>query len=299
MDSAACPCINLKHGAAALAFCAYVVAWSRVLLGGDFEVVIAGAVNGTLPPDTALLLVAWVGTATVGAAALIVGYRATRTHYDPFDAFALAAAVAGALFFLYAVNACWSLPARGCGVWLAVLSRGVFYAGLSYNAANIWLQLRGPLAFLASQMRPMQRPPLQWPDAPPQWDVPPVDPPQLAEYREVLGALTQEVEQSRNALVTWQQAVAERDRTIGDLAADLARVTTTRDRYQANGKRIAAEKREMDAIFKVPGVYEAARRAARSATHPDRATSDADRRARTAKFQEIEAAFDRIRDRQS
>jgi len=266
MHGAPCPCLKLKHGAGALAFCAYIVAWSRVLLGGDFGAVIAAAFNGALPPDTAWLLASWVAIAAVGTAAAVAGYLATLTHYDHFDLFALAAAVAGSAFFFFAIKAGWSLPASVCGEWLAVLSRGVFFAGLSYNAADIWLQLRGPLAALAAEIRPAPapRPPLQWPDTPPRWDAPPVDAAQLAEYREVIGALSQEVEQSRTALVTWQQAVAERDRAISDLAAERDRLAAafadkqaTCDRFAANGKHYKTLSAQSDCLLQFPGALKA------------------------------------------
>lgn len=83
------------------------------------------------------------------------------------------------------------------------------------------------------------------------------------------------------------------------LAVDCVRAVAARDKYQANGKRYKAQLAETDALFAIPGVFDAARRAARAATHPDRAKGEADRRARTAKFQDIEAAFDRIKERQS
>lgn len=183
------------------------------MLGSDFETATAGALNGTVPAATALLLVAWTGIATVGAAATVAGYRATLTHYDRFDAFALAIAIACGAFFLIAINAGWSLPARDCGQWFAVLSRGVFYAGLSYNAANTWLQLRGPVAQLARDLRsPPVAPPRQWQE-PPQW-------PQPAETEQIahLCARFAEFEQvTPGLLAEAQQYRAELDARCAEL----------------------------------------------------------------------------------
>jgi chromosome segregation ATPase len=127
----------------------------------------------------------------------------------------------------------------------------------------------------------------------------------IAEAREVIAGLLaekQELEQRATDFSAWQRAVAERDRALGEavaqcdaLAANLAEVTATKDRFKASGKRVLAELRDMRAILEIPGVLDAAQKAARIATHPDKGRTEADRRARTAKFQESEAAFERLR----
>lgn len=138
---------------------------------------------------------------------------------------------------------------------------------------------------------------------------------ELAEMRAAAQGLLQENDEYKRAIAERDAAIAERDRQMGkmmaqireletqrnefyqkwiDAAKELASAVTNRDRYQANGKRVKAEKLELETALKLPGVLKAARRAAQVATHPDRATSDGERRVRTEWFQKATAAFDRI-----
>jgi hypothetical protein len=116
----------------------------------------------------------------------------------------------------------------------------------------------------------------------------------IAEYEEVTAAYAARPE----VPAAWQQAVedgfAQRDGIIREQADQLAQVTETKDRFKASGKRIAAEKREIEArardletALAYPGALKAARKAARVATHPDHGGS-------TQQFQAAEAVFDRI-----
>jgi hypothetical protein len=138
---------------------------------------------------------------------------------------------------------------------------------------------------------------------------------ELAELRDAAQGLLHENDEYKRAIAERDAAIAERDRQMGkmmahireleaqrgefyqkwiDCANDLARAVTSRDRYQANGKRVKAEKLELEAALRLPGVLKAARRAAQVATHPDRATSDGERLVRTEWFQRATAAFDRL-----
>jgi hypothetical protein len=140
---------------------------------------------------------------------------------------------------------------------------------------------------------------------------------ELAEMRAAAQGLLQENEAFQRAIAERDAAIAERDRQMGkmvahireletqrnefyqkwiDAANDLARAVTSRDRYQANGKRVKAEKLELEFVLKLPGVAKAARKVAMLATHPDHATTEGERRARTERFQRVNAAFDRIED---
>ena len=122
----------------------------------------------------------------------------------------------------------------------------------------------------------------------------------IAEAREVIAGLLaekQELEQRAADFGAWQRAVAERDAVIETLSVDLVHTQATRDRYQTNGKRVAAEKRELEAlardlteILQYPNM----RKAMLAAQHPDRGKTDAEKRARTARFQKVGNVLDRI-----
>jgi hypothetical protein len=107
--------------------------------------------------------------------------------------------------------------------------------------------------------------------------------------------------QSENAsLNQWRAAVDERDATIRALHREnaarteqLTRVTATRDRYQTNGKRIKAEKLDLESVVKFPGV----KKVLLKALHPDTGTGG-DVRARTEIFKTLMAVCDRIEGKQ-
>jgi hypothetical protein len=112
---------------------------------------------------------------------------------------------------------------------------------------------------------------------------------ELAECKAVIAGLLAKTEGLNGQLEQWQAALAARDETIlglyrerDELAAELARACATRDRYQANGKRVLAQNREMESILKFPGVPEALTKA----LHPDTGKGG-DMRARTAIFQAL------------
>ena len=138
---------------------------------------------------------------------------------------------------------------------------------------------------------------------------------ELEEIRATAQGLLAENEAYQQAIAERDAAIGERDRRMGKMMAyireletqrnefyqrwiacahDLASAVTNRDRYQANGKRVKAEKLELEFVLKLPGVAKAARRAAMLATHPDHATTDSERRTRTERFQRVTAVFDRI-----
>jgi hypothetical protein len=119
----------------------------------------------------------------------------------------------------------------------------------------------------------------------------------IAEYQEVTAAYAARPE----VPAAWQQAVedgfAQRDGIIREQADQLAQVTETKDRFKASGKRIAAEKRELEAlasdltaVLQFPGM----RAAMLAAQHPDRGKTEAEKRARTVRFQKVGDVFDRL-----
>jgi hypothetical protein len=310
-------CADLKHGAALLTLCVYAVSWSRILLGGDFSVLVNAAFNLNLSPGPVLLLAGWVFLLLIGGDAAWAGWRSTRTHVDPLNRAALTLAVAAGLIFLYGIAAQWHVPVdwfglwRMTGIWVAVASRGLLFAALAYNLAGVWLQIRGPVAhLLEAPPAPLplwpepprwQPPPPQWQEPPsPLWDVPPQNPPpvDVARYEEVIAAVARKADEDAHALAaTWGQAVAERDAVIATLADDLMHAQATRDRYQTNGKRIAAEKRELEALARdLTAVlqFPDMRKAMLAAQHPDRGKTEAEKRAHTVRFQKVGDVFDRI-----
>jgi len=310
-------------GCAYLAGCAFTASWSQVLLGGDLATVAAAALHGDAPACPTLLLLAWAVAAVIGARWCYQGVRAALGHDDPFNELAFlwsGLVVAIALYALrqdWFVPWQWFLPYRALGTWVFLASRGLWFMAMAYGVAGMALQLRGPVAKLlraaAVNSLPLPRPVFEqysWQqngfEPMPQWQQQHQDmnAARLAEYEQVIAGLLREVEQGAQQLATWQEAVAERDAAIAGLADErnrladsLRQAEATRDRYQANGKRIAAEKRELEAALKIPGVLDTARKAALKSTHPDGATNDFERRARTICFQERAAVFDRIGDR--
>lgn len=299
-----CPCVNLKAGAAQLAVAAAMLAQSPVFFAGDVRLIIAAALHGAASFATVAVLIAWAMIAACGITQTVAGYRATLTHAEPVDAGALARSLGAGLVFLYAISQGWCLDPHAWGVFLAGCSRCALSAGLAYNTAGLWLQLRGPLGALLPAMD--WRQPHRFRRDLPQWGRPGRD---VSEYLGVIAELKQEVEANRLALAerdhriadltgdqlalaAWQQAVAERDRVIEKLADDLARATATRDRYQANGKRKAAQLREVDSFFAAPGV----KPRLLMAVHSDR-NREADagqQRALDAAFVTLRAIYDRI-----
>jgi hypothetical protein len=82
-----------------------------------------------------------------------------------------------------------------------------------------------------------------------------------AEFREVLAAYVERDAQNRRLLA---QALDQ----IEKLNEELAQVKATRDRYQTNGKRVNAEKREMEALLKRPDVKRALQKTLHRDAHP-------------------------------
>ena len=306
MAGASCPCEVVKPGAGLLAGCAYTASWSRAVFGGDFGVVAASALHGNAPPLPTLLLAVWAVCAVTGGRWCYQGIRAALGHDDPFDGRALALSVGLVLFAMYALHHEWVFPwSREWGAWPYIASRGLYFVAIAYGVAGAGLQLRAPVVRLLQAQPRWQPPPPQWPE--PRWDAPPQSPPPVdtAKYEEIIAAVARKADEDAHALAaTWGQAVAERDRAIAALtdernrfADDLMHAQATRDRYQTNGKRIAAEKRELEAlardltaVLQFPGM----RPAMLAAQHPDRGKTEAEKRARTVRFQKVGDVFDRL-----
>jgi hypothetical protein len=75
-----------------------------------------------------------------------------------------------------------------------------------------------------------------------------------AEFQEVLAAYVQRDGQNQQRIAALEQ--------------ELAQVKATRDRYQTNGKRVNAEKREMEALLKRPDVKRALQKTVHRDAHP-------------------------------
>lgn len=260
---AGCPCASLKRGAALLAVASSMGVQPQIFFGGAVVPVVDAALHGTASLARAGLLIAWLVIAATGVFESLQGYRAAQAHRDYFDAQALARPLGAGLVCLYLLYRGWSLP-LAWGALIAAGSRSTLLSAAAYNAAGLWLQLRGPLAGLFVRL-PRHDPLPQFPD----WGQPLEQysgaAAELAECRAVMASLAQEVEQNERDIAARERAIteiaAERDR----LAHDLARVTATRDRYQSNGKRIKAEQREIKTVLLLPGVE----RALVKALHPD------------------------------
>jgi hypothetical protein len=144
---------------------------------------------------------------------------------------------------------------------------------------------------------------------------------ELAELRETAGGLLQENEAYQQAIAERDHAIAERDRAIAGrdremgkmmayireletqrgefyqrwiaCAHDLASAVTTRDRYQAAGKRYKALCVEMEALLKFHGVFEAIRKIVHPNAHGGKSPDFI--RACTEMFKTFTAVFDRLR----
>jgi hypothetical protein len=298
----ACPCNALKLGAAQLAVPAAVLAQSQTIFGGPAGPVIAAALHGAVPLPMALLLIGCAGLLVCGAGHALVGYRAARTHYDVFDPVALAWSGGGCLFFFYGVNQGWGLDALAWGECIAALSRAALLAGLAFNAAGLWLQLRSPLALLAAEIsqlvRPPKYPPLPLPDVPP-WDVPQYPPPvDAAKYEEVIATIARQAdEDARTRDAACQQAVAERDALIESLtgerdrfADDLMHTQAAAARYQASGKKLLAEVKPLR--IHCEAIRQFGWREMSKASHPDTAPPE-QRAARDELFKLVTTIFGR------
>lgn len=104
----------------------------------------------------------------------------------------------------------------------------------------------------------------------------------LAEAKAVIAGLLNQLEQ-------WKAAVAERDQYITALHAERDEACAARDRYQANGKRAAAQLDELQSIIAFPG----ARNALLKAVHPDTGMGG-DIASRTAITQTLNAVLKRL-----
>ena len=102
-------------------------------------------------------------------------------------------------------------------------------------------------------------------------------------------AYAADLEQWRGALDQRDASIRALHRETATLAGQLARAEQTRDRYQANGKRVKAEKIELESVVKFPGV----KKALLKALHPDTGNSGTVG-ARTEIFKTLMAVFDRI-----
>jgi hypothetical protein len=90
-------------------------------------------------------------------------------------------------------------------------------------------------------------------------------------------------------LPQWSAAIAERDQYIGQLHAERDGACAARDRYQANGKRLLEQYRELESIFGFPGALTALR----FALHPDTGKGG-DIRSRTAITQTLNGVVQRL-----
>jgi hypothetical protein len=298
-----CPCADLKRGAADLAIAASALVQSQIFFGGSFASVVTAALHGSASLAAAALLIIWAATLIAGLVESLLGWRAVQAHRDPFTVDHFVIALAVGLACVYALYAGWSLPLEW-GAFFAAGSRSALLAVAAYNATEVCLQLRGPVALLFA-WRPAPRN-----DPPPdngflgdlfrRREVEAQDAgaaAQLAEFRAALDDLAREAEQHKQAAVTWEQeraawdneraawqdAVAERDRAITEIASERdrhaqenSRVAVARDRFQSNGRKLLAEVKHLrnqadelrshaDAIRKVPGGWKAVSKA----VHPD------------------------------
>jgi hypothetical protein len=314
-----CPCVSLKRGCANMALAASIFAQWQILFGGDFVPVVVAAFHGTASLLPVAALIGWAVLVAAGVFESLEGYRAAQSHRDPFNAEAVAWSLGVGLFCLYALYAGWSVPLTW-GTLLVASSRCALLAGVAYNAAGLWLQIRGPVAALFVRLPRFDDPPPQeqYYEADSHWQEPPQQDSgaaaQLAEYREVIDGLAQEVEQHRRARVTWQgervtwqEAVAERDRAISEIATERDRsaaerdhfagefvsVTAKCDRYLRSGKKMAAERRDIETVLRLPGVE----RALIKALHPDAhgGKSAAELRAFNDGFVKLTAIYERLK----
>lgn len=327
-----CPCVDLKRGAADLAVAASMLVQPQIFFGGAFVPVVTAALHGTASLLTAAALIGWLMFLAGGLFESLQGYRTALSHRDPFNAEPFIMSLAGGLACFYALYAGWSLPLEWGGAFIAACSRTALLAGAAYNAAGVWLQLRGPVALLFVRRVPRNDP---LPDNSFLGDLfsrretqDSGAAAQLAEYREVIDGLAQEVEQNRQAVVTWQQervtwqeAVAECERVITEIASErnralsavvaerdsiaaerdyfageLVRVTAKADkadRYLTSGKKMAAERRDIETVLLLPGVE----RALVKALHPDAhgGKSAAELRAFNDGFVKLTALYQRLK----
>jgi hypothetical protein len=291
--------------------------------------VVTAVLHGTAAWWAAAVLILWVVTLVAGLFVSLEGYRAAQWHRDPFNAGALAPPLGVGLLCLYALYAGWSLPLEW-GAVLAACSRCALSAAVAYNAAGLWLQLRGPVALLFERQsgdplfrgfenlfKPKPRPDpqsdYQWPDS--QWREPDSGAAallaELAEYREVADNLAHEVEQSRCALAERDRVITEIEaagnRVIGEVVTERDGIAAERDgiaaerdylaakcdRYLTSGKMMAAERRDTETWLMLPGVE----RALVKALHPNAhgGKSAAELRAFNDGFVKLTALYQRLK----
>jgi hypothetical protein len=139
MTVAICPCHHLSWGAEGMAWSIYVAGNARVLMGADFGTLLGATLSG----NPSWPFAAWAVGTGIAAVLLIAGWRASQTHVDTLDPLGLLWVCSVAFGCAFAIAHEWHLPAADWGLWMAVASRGVFFAGIAYGAAGIWLQVRG------------------------------------------------------------------------------------------------------------------------------------------------------------
>jgi hypothetical protein len=119
---------------------------------------------------------------------------------------------------------------------------------------------------------------------------------ELGECKDVIAELYAKVTEYEDAIAARDSRLKEFAAANARLRVDLAAACETRDRYQANGKRLLVETKElrarcaaMESIFRFPGV----RKALLKVAHPDTG-SGGNLVSRTEIFKSLMGVFERI-----
>jgi hypothetical protein len=83
---------------------------------------------------------------------------------------------------------------------------------------------------------------------------------------------------------------------VAHLNATIERLTDKCDRLTNDLARASSPARDLEAVFKIPGVLPVVRRTALAVLHPDHGKTEAEKRARTVQFQKTAAMLDRLAD---
>jgi hypothetical protein len=117
---------------------------------------------------------------------------------------------------------------------------------------------------------------------------------ELADYKERLLRALAETENTRRRAQRERDGFFPQrmDAESATLAGELARVEATRDRYRQNGKRVLAERRELESVLLAPRVKTALRKALHADANPG-APAD-EQRLCDAAFAKLTAIYKRL-----
>jgi hypothetical protein len=116
---------------------------------------------------------------------------------------------------------------------------------------------------------------------------------ELAECREVIAELLQRVREREEEIARLSDAARRQALAEEQRSGELQRACVARDRYQASGKRLLAQYRELEFILRFPGVEKALQKQLHPDMHPG--ANAGEQRARSDIFTKLIVVYERMK----